>query len=388
MIERALSEKLLAMAGSFPVVSLTGPRQSGKSTLVKAAFPEYRYASLEDPDTRAFAQEDPRSFLGHYDDRVIIDEAQRAPELFSYIQGIVDAQDMPGRYILSGSQNFLLMNSISQSLAGRTAVLHLLPLSYSELRAAGLAPASVDDCLFSGGYPRIYAHALSPADFFPSYIATYLERDVRGELGVRKIAEFSTFVTLCATRVGALLSLDGLARDCGISTDTARGWLSLLQESFVVFLLQPYYRNYGKRLVKSPKLYFYDTGLAANLLGIESSEELFANPVRGALYENCVVSELVKGYCAQGRAPRVFYWRDSAGNEADIVVEKGGRPVRIVEVKASATYKPAALSAIDKIGERMQVAAGGRFVVYGGDEAIETGRGSVIGLGEIDRLVC
>ncbi len=236
MIGRALAGKLAAMAGSFPVVTLTGPRQSGKSTLVKETFPEYRYVSLEDPDIRAFAQEDPRLFLERYDEEVVIDEAQHVPELFSYMQGAVDARDTPGRYILSGSQNFLLMKSISQSLAGRAAVLHLLPLSYSELLEADLAPAALDDCLLAGGYPRIYAHGLAPADFFPSYIATYLERDVRAELGVRKVSEFSTFLSLCATRVGQLLSLDGLARDCGVNVDTVRGWLSLLQQSFVVFL--------------------------------------------------------------------------------------------------------------------------------------------------------
>ena len=388
MIERALAGKLATMAESFPVVTLTGPRQSGKSTLVKATFPGYRYVSLEDPDIRALAREDPRSFLKHYDERVIIDEAQHVPELFSYMQGAIDARDTPGRYILSGSQNFLLMKSISQSLAGRAAVLHLLPLSHAELRAADIAPESVDDYLLAGGYPRIHAHALAPADFFPSYIATYLERDVRAELGVRKISEFSTFLSLCAARTGQLLSLDGLARDCGVNVDTARGWLSLLQQSFVVFLLRPYHRNYGKRLVKAPKLYFHDTGLAASLLGIESSEELFMSDQRGALYENCVISELVKAYYTQGREPRLFYWRDSAGNEIDLVVEKGGRPAQLVEVKASATYKASALSTIDKLGDAMQVGVDGRFVVYGGDETMETTRGTVVGLTDVDRIAC
>ena len=229
---------------------------------------------------------------------------------------------------------------------------------------------------------------VAPADFFAGYISTYLERDVRFELGVRKVGEFSTFLTLCATRTAELLSYDGLARDCGVSVDTVRGWLSLLQQSFVVFLLRPYHRNYGKRLVKSPKLYFYDTGLAASLLGVESPEQILAGGRRGALYENCVVSEVVKGYCARGRKPGLFYWRDSAKNEIDLVVEKGGKPARLVEVKASATYKPKMFSTLDKLGDAMEVGADGRFVVYGGDESFETAHGSVIGLPDVEGLVC
>jgi uncharacterized protein len=388
MIDRSLSQKLRAMAESLPVVSLTGPRQSGKSTLVKEVFPDYRYVSLEDPDVRALAQEDPRSFLSHYDTPTIMDEAQRVPELFSYMQGVVDRRDAPGQYVLSGSQNFLLMRSISQSLAGRTAVLHLLPLSYAELCGAGLAPAGIDDYLFMGGYPRIYAHSVDPTDFLPGYVATYVDRDVRLELGVRKIAEFNTFLTLCATRIGEVLSLKALARGCGISVDTARSWLSLLQQSFVVLLLHPYYRNYGRRLVKSPKLYFYDTGLAASLLGIESAEQLFGDGRRGPLYENAVVSEVIKGYYAQGREPKLFYWRDSSKNEIDLIIEKGGRPRRAIEVKSSATYKASAFGAIDRLADDMGLGLEERFVVYGGSEPIETSHGTVVGLADLGRLVC
>lgn len=388
MIARALSDKLVEAAKSFPVISVTGPRQSGKSTLVQDIFQGYRYVSLEDADMRALAQDDPRSFLEHYGERLILDEAQRVPELFSYMQGVVDHRGTPGQYVISGSQNFLLMKNVSQSLAGRVAITHLLPLSYSELASAGLTPCCVDDFLYKGGYPRIYAWNIDPADFFPSYVAAYVERDVRAELGVRKLAEFGTFLSLCATRVGEILNIDGLANDCGISVDTAKNWLSVLEQSFVLFRLQPYYRNYGKRLIKSPKLYFYDTGLAANLLGIESSGQLFDDPHRGSLYENAVVSEVVKGYYALGRQPKLFYWRDSSKNEIDLIVEKGGQPRRIIEVKSSATYRPDAFSVIDKLGDAMGVETGERFVVYGGSEAFETRHGSVIGLADLGRLVC
>ncbi len=388
MIARALADKLVSMAKQFPVLSVTGPRQSGKSTLVQNVFPDYRYVSLEDTDTRALAQDDPRSFLEHYDEHVIIDEAQRVPELFSYMQGVVDRRGMPGQYVISGSQNFLLMKNVSQSLAGRVAIMHLPPLSYAELAEAGMTPPSIDDFLYKGGYPRIHAWGIDPVDFFPSYVATYIERDVRNELGVRKLAEFGTFLSLCAARTGEILNIDSLASDCGINVETARSWLSALEQSFIVFRLQPYYRNYGKRLIKSPKLYFYDTGLAANLLGIESPDHLFGDQHRGSLYENAVVSEVVKGYYALGRQPKLFYWRDNSKNEIDLIVEKGGQPARIIEVKSSATYKPDAFSVIDKLGDTMGVKTDERFVVYGGQEAFETHHGSVIGLGDLGRLVC
>ncbi len=388
MISRELEEHVLAMAQAFPVVSITGPRQSGKSTLAKDAFPGYRYVSLEDPDIRALAKDDPRAFLEHYGEKTVLDEAQRAPELFSYMQGIVDQRGNPGQYIVSGSQNFLLMKSISQSLAGRVSVNHLLPLSYAELFASSGQPMTPDELIFKGGYPRIHAQAISPVDFFPSYLATYVQRDVREELGVRKLAEFRTFLTLCATRVGEVLNVDGLARDCGVSVETAKSWLSLLEQSFLIFRLQPYYRNYGKRLIKSPKLYFYDTGLAANLLGIESAADVFASQSRGSLFENLVVSEVVKSYYALGREPRLFYWRDSSKNEIDLIVEKGGSPRRVIEIKSSSTFNPKAFGVIDGIADTLGVPVDGRYVVYGGSETFETSHGTAVGLKGLDRLAC
>lgn len=387
MIPRAMTKKMLSLAQQFPVVTVTGPRQSGKSTLVKEAFADYRYVSLEDRDVRDAAADDPRSFLKRFDSRVVIDEAQRVPDLFSYMQGVVDRQDEPGQYILSGSQNFLLLRTISQSLAGRVSVLHLLPLSYRELADAHEAPSTVDAFMFRGGYPRIYARHIDPNDFFPSYVDTYVDRDVRAELGVRKVSEFNTFLIMCATRVGEVLDLAGLARDCGIGIDTVRSWLSILEASFVVFRLHPYHANYGKRLIKSPKLYFYDTGLAAHLLGIESADQLASDERRGNLYENAVIVEILKQYQAIGREPRLFFWRDASKNEIDLIIEKGGRPWRAVEVKSSATYRPSYFSVLDKLGDSMELSPRDRYVVYGGLESFETRHGQVVGLADVGRLV-
>lgn len=387
MIPRTLAGKLARMAGQFPVVTVTGPRQSGKSTLVRDVFPQYRYVSLEDEDTRSLAAEDPRSFLERFDSHVIIDEAQRVPSLFSYMQGMVDRSGEPGQYVLSGSQNFLLLKSISQSLAGRVAVLHLLPLSYEELAGSEFAPSSVSEFLLKGGYPRLNTMNISPDDFFPNYIATYVDRDVREELGVKKISGFNTLLTLCATRIGEVLNIASLANDCGISAETARDWLSILEASFIIFRLPPYHRNYGKRLVKSPKLYFYDTGLAANLLGIESETQMFTSQYRGNLYENAVMVELIKRYQALGREPRLFYWRDSNKKEIDAILEKGGMPQYAVEIKSSATYNAKAFAILEDIAPLMGLSPEHRFVVYGGTETFSTSHGQVIGLKDLGRLV-
>ena len=387
MIPRMLASKMAFLAASFPVVTLTGPRQSGKSTLVRSVFENYRYVSLEDSDMRSAAEDDPRSFLERFDSNVILDEVQRVPDLFSYMQGVVDRNEKPGQFILSGSQNFLLLRSISQSLAGRVAILHLLPLSYTELAEAGMVPSSMDTFLFRGGYPRLVVNDIDPADFFPNYVSTYLDRDIREELGVKKITEFNTFVTMCATRVGEVLNVSALANDCDVSVSTAREWLSILEASFIVFRLLPYQRNYGKRLVKAPKLYFYDTGLAANLLGIESAEQLFTSDVRGHLFENAVVLEVIKNYQAQGKVPKLFYWRDSNSNEIDLIIEKGGSPRYAVEVKSSATYRPTAFNVLERIAPILGIPRERRFLVYGGDESFATRHGNILGLSDVGRLV-
>lgn len=387
MIPRALTGKMVALSSKFPVLSVTGPRQSGKSTLVRSAFSEYRYVSLEDEDMRALAENDPRAFLSRYDAKVIFDEVQRVPGLFSYMQSVVDERNMPGQYVLSGSQNFLLSRSVSQSLAGRVAVLHLLPLSCAELASVGDMPANIDELMFRGGYPRPIVMNIDPPDFFPNYISTYIDRDVRTELGVKKVAEFNTFLTMCATRVGEVLNLTSLANDCDISVDTARDWLSVLESSFILFRLHPYHRNYGKRLIKAPKLYFYDTGLVANLLGMESADQLFTSQYRGNLYENMVVVEIVKRYQALGREPKLFYWRDSNKKEIDLIIEKGGRPLYAVEVKSSSSFKPKSFEILEDLAPDFGLPVDNRFVVYGGDESFATSHGQVIGITDLGRLV-
>lgn len=386
IIERDLQSVLEERARAYPVVTLTGPRQSGKSTLVRATFPDYEYVSLEDVDMRELAADDPRAFLDRFPTHAIFDEVQRVPQLFSYLQRVVDERNEPGQFILSGSQNFLLLNNISQSLAGRVAVLHLLPLSYRELAQADMA-AGPSAFTFEGGYPRLYSSLAAPADFFPNYIATYLDRDVRSELGVRRISAFNTFLTLCAMRVGEVLTLSHLADEADVAASTARDWLSVLEASFIAFPLRPYHRNYGKRLIKSPKLYFYDSGLAANLLGLESADELTSSQSRGALFENTVVTEIIKQYQALGKEPRLYYWRDSNQQEADLIIERGGRPHYVIEIKSSSTYRPKHFETLTNIADLMEVPVERRFLVYGGVEAMETRHGNVIGLPDLHRLV-
>lgn len=387
MIPRTLTSHIEQMAQKFPIVSLTGPRQSGKSTLLKNAFPEYQYVSLEDPDSHAFAVDDPKSFLKAYRAKTIIDEAQRVPELFSYLQGIVDSERQPGQYLLSGSQNFLLAGAISQSLAGRVSVQHLLPFSYSELMDTPCAPQTVQEWQIKGGFPRLYDYDIDPGDYYPSYIKTYIERDVRMELGVTKIAEFERFIEACATRIGCLLNVESLAETANVNVKTARNWLSLLEQSFVIQLLRPYHRNFGKRIVKSPKLYFCDTGLACNLLGIENEQNLWQSPYKGPIYECCVVLELIKAFLSTGRTPRLSFWRDSNKNEIDILVENGPDVRYCIEVKASATYRPDSFKVLDAIGDKLGVPTENRIVLYGGDETLMTRHGQVMSLGALASLV-
>lgn len=352
MIERTLSHTLKEVAGDYPVVSVTGPRQSGKTTLVRAVFDGADYASLEDPELRAFASEDPRGFLAQFRGQVVLDEVQRVPDLFSYIQTLVDEEDRPGRFILSGSQNFLLLESVSQSLAGRCAILHLLPFSMAELQMR--SPLDVGDIgrelpeprkkvrgdlmetLLRGFYPRIHDKHLDPGRWLRDYFQTYVERDVRRIVGVGDLEAFDRFVRLCAGRNGQLLNLSSLGNDCGIAHTTAKRWLSVLEASFLVLLLRPHHRSFNKRLVKSPKLYFLDTGLLCYLLRIRSPEDLRLHASRGAVFESYVVSELLKSYLHRGEEPDLYFWRDATGHEIDVLIDHGRRQVPI-EIKSGET---------------------------------------------------
>ncbi len=351
MINRHLTPKLRKSASEYPVVSLTGPRQSGKTTLVRSVFNEYGYISLESPDHREFAKNDPRGFLSQFSGPVILDEVQRAPDLFSYIQGIVDEENVPGRFILTGSHNFLLMDKISQTLAGRCAILHLLPLSAAELAdrdpfsisRIGSAPipheprtGDLFEMLFRGFYPRIHDKGLDSQEWLRNYCQTYLERDVREMINVGDIETFSRFIRLCAGRSGQLLNLASLAADAGVAHTTARRWLSILEASFIVMLLRPHHRNFNKRLVKTPKLYFLDSGLLCNLLRVQTAADLRFHALRGAVFETWVISEILKNYFNRGLEPQVFFWRDSAGHEVDLIIDRGNKLVP-VEIKSGET---------------------------------------------------
>lgn len=366
MIPRHLLPILRERATRLPVVTLTGPRQSGKTTLCRAAFPGHRYVNLEQPDSRDFARSDPRAFMASQSAGVIIDEIQRVPELLSWIQVAADADPRPGRFILTGSHQFDLQRHVSQSLAGRTALLRLLPLSVAELRDG--QPLSIDDLLLRGGYPRIYAEKLDPAMVLGDYFETYVQRDLRELIQLRHIAEFEKFVRLAAGRVGQILNHNSLAADVGISGHTAREWISLLEASFIVFRLPPWFANIGKRLVKSPKLYFYDAALAAWLIGIRKPEHLLQHPLRGHLFENLAVLEVIKTYTNSGERPDLHFYRDSAGNEADLVLEDGAR-LTLVEIKSAQTVASDAMRSVAAIrrnlGSRVKWAA----LVYAGDEA-------------------
>lgn len=367
-------------AASYPVVTLTGPRQSGKTTLCRQTFPHLPYTNLEQPDTRALAVADPRAFLARFPDGAVIDEVQRVPDLLSWVQAEVDANPGNGRYILTGSHQFELMESVTQSLAGRTALLRLLPLSVNELRDAGL-PTGVDHLLYSGGYPRIHGQGISPSHMLADYFETYVERDLRELVELRHIREFRRFVQLCAGRVGCLLNLHSLAADVGVSDHTARAWLSLLEASYIVYLLPPWFANLGKRLVRAPKLYFYDVGLASWLIGVRDPSQLTAHPLRGHLFENLVVIEFVKHFENAGvRAPLHFY-RDSHGLEADLVIERTGKPdgLGLVEVKAAQTFHPGFAAGLTKAAAVLDGRVTRRMVVYGGDQAFSMGDVEVAG---------
>ncbi len=385
MIPRALQPVLHRAARNYPIVTLTGPRQSGKTTLVKMAFPDHAYVSLEDPDQREFATTDPRGFLAQYRGHVILDEAQRVPDLFSYIQTASDRDGTRGQYVLTGSQSFLLMRKISQSLAGRVAVLHLLPFSWAELQGRQpLAIASLGrktpsrseppkadlmDVLFTGFYPRIHDTHMPPQDWLSNYYRTYVERDVRELLNIGDLEAFGRFIRLCAGRNGQLLNLSSLANDCGISQPTARRWISVLEASFLVRLLRPHYRNFNKRLVKSPKLYFLDTGLLVYLLGIRSSNELRTHSSRGAIFESFVVSELLKNALNHGEEPDLHFWRDSTGHEVDLLLERGGELVPI-EIKSGATLASDSFAGLRYWLDLAGTQDAPAVLVYGGDRSI------------------
>ncbi len=377
MVTRNIINKIRQIATKFPVVALTGTRQCGKSTLLKNCFPDYRFISLEDLDIRQYALSDPRGFLSNFGDQLIIDEAQYAPQLFSYIQTKVDDKNESGMYILSGSHNFLLMENISQSLAGRCAILTLAPFSISEMKAASLLPDDLNTWLYKGGYPRIYDKDIDPTDFFPNYLRTYIERDVRLLRNIGDVTLFAKFLKMCAARVGQLLNISSLANECGISAETANSWISVLETSYVAFMLRPYHKNFNKRLVKSPKMYFYDSGLVCSLLEIANSDQLSTHYLRGEIFENMIVSETFKRFWFQGKEPNISFWRDSNQNEVDLLIETNGQ-LSAYEIKSGATMNSDFFSGLKTFRRIADLPVEQCFVVYGGDLEVQTTDGKYL----------
>ena len=379
MIPRDLAPRLTRAAQTWPSITLTGPRQSGKTTLCRSIFPEHPYETLEAPDVRAFAAEDPRAFLAQFPEGAILDEVQRAPDLLSYLQGIIDADPVPGRWILTGSQNLSLLESISQSLAGRTAVYNLLPLTRGELVRFPRHPETLDESLFAGSYPRIFDGDLDPADWLRSYVATYIERDVRAISNVGDLATFQRFVALCAGRTAQLLNYSSLAGDCGISQPTAKAWLGILETSFLVFRLPTFHSNLRKRLVKMPKLHFYDTGLVCWLLGIRRPEQLRSHPLRGPIFETWVVSEIAKRRAHLGEANGLSFYRDRNGAEIDLVVQ-GLSGNTLVEAKSAETASTSFFDGAERVRRHLARLPGrcSAVVVFGGDRLRRRGTDSLI----------
>ncbi|OGT67092.1 MAG: AAA family ATPase [Gammaproteobacteria bacterium RIFCSPHIGHO2_12_FULL_45_9] len=385
MLKRDAATTLRDKAEHYPIVAITGPRQAGKSTLAKLVFPHKQYCSLEDLDHRRFASEDPRGFLSQFPNGAILDEAQHCPDLFSYLQTLVDSQKERGLFILTGSQQFGLTAKISQSLAGRVGFVQLLPFTFNELETGDLAPSNLEKMLFSGFYPPIYDRTISPQSWYSDYVMTYVERDVRQLVHVQDLRVFHRFLQMCAVRTGQLVNLSSIANDCGITHNTAKAWISVLEASYILFLLPPHHRNFNKRLTKSPKLYFYDTGLACTLAGIQAAEQLVTHPMRGALFETWVVSELIKRRFNQGLLSNLYFWRDAQGHEVDIILEEGNHLIPI-EVKSGQTITSDYFSGLQYWLALNHDTPCPAWLIYGGTQEQKRANIHVIGWQAIDQL--
>lgn len=377
IIRRQIENVILEYTSKYPLIAVTGPRQSGKTTLLKTLFQKYEYVSLENPDVRSFAETDPNGFLNRYSEKVIFDEVQRVPSLFSYIQTRADEAPLMGRYILSGSQNFHLMNSITQSLAGRIAIFKLFPFDLQELNDAGLLNDGYLENLVKGFYPAIFDREIPSRNFYSNYIQTYIQRDVTDLIAIKDLRMFQNFLGLCAARAGQLLNLSSLATDCGISQPTAKAWLSALENSYILFLLYPYHENFSKRIIKTPKLYFYDTGLLCHLLKITKAEQILTHPVKGSLFENMMIAEYQKRIYHKNRTNDIWFWRDSAGNEVDLLIQDDLN-ISLVEIKAGQTVMPEMFNTLaywEKISKRKNLL---KTLVYGGNEKQTRRAGEVL----------
>ncbi len=362
---RTIHKQMLQFKDKYPILALTGPRQSGKTTLLKAMFPDYIYLSLENPDTRQFAESDPNGFFKEYPTKVILDEVQRTPHLFSYIQHIVDESGIMGQFILSGSQNFQLLHNITQSLAGRVILFKLLPFDFNELKNMGALTDDYVQLIIRGTYPALYDRDIPSKIYYANYVQTYLERDVTELLNVRDIRQFRIFLSLCATRAGQLLNLNALANECGITQPTAKAWLSVLESSYVIFLLQPYHNNFSKRVIKSPKLYFYDTGLLAFLLKISDPSKLKLSNTKGALFENLIIAEKAKQNNHQYLLQDHWFWRDSQGKEVDLIIEQTDS-FDVFELKATETITTKLFEGLDYFKSLAQNLVTNSTLIYAG----------------------
>ena len=385
MITRAAEGTIRSLLRGFPVITITGPRQSGKTTLAKTIFSGKPYASLEDPDVRLIAQEDPRAFLERFPDGAVLDEVQRCPDILSYLQTAVDADGRRGLFILTGSQQFGLLSGVTQSLAGRTAFVELLPFSLDELEKAGKLPKRLDDMLIKGGYPPLYDRDITIRAWFAAYVTAYIERDVRQVIKVQELETFQRFVRLCAGRTGQLLNLTSLAADCGITHNTAKSWISVLEASYILFLLRPHHANFNKRLIKAPKLYFYDAGLVSWLLGIQTPQQLETHPLRGNIFETFIVAELMKARLNRGERPNLYFWRDSNGNEVDVVIEHGQK-LMPVEIKSGRTVARDFFSGLEKWVAMAGDLSSVPTLIYGGTDTYRHKGISVAGWRDVKKL--
>lgn len=386
-IERKITPRLKKISAQFPVIGILGPRQSGKTTIAKALFPSYKYFNLEELDTRFFAQEDPRRFLKalEKEEGVILDEIQRVPDLLSYIQAHVDDWQKPGFFVLTGSENILLNYHISQTLAGRIALVTLLPLSLEELDQASLLPKELEKAIFQGFYPPVHAKKIDAKDWIQSYIQTYIERDVRQLKQIADLSLFQKFLQLCAGRIGQLLDLTSIGNDCGITAHTVRSWLSVLEATYVIFLLQPHHKNFNKRVIKAPKLYFYDTAIACHLLSIQSSNDLLTHYLRGGLFESLILSDLLKQRFNAGLIPNLYFWRDKSGHEVDCILEHGTRLVP-VEIKSSETISSDFFISLMKWNQLAGNDPSNGYVVYGGGEKQIRTQGTALSWRQLNSL--
>lgn len=382
MIPRQAAFTLHRLLAGFPVVTVTGPRQSGKTTLVRAVLDAKAYLSLESPGEREFAQSSPRDFLRRFPDGAVIDEAQRAPALLSELQSVVDADVRMGLFVLTGSHNLSLLAGVSQSLAGRNGILELLPLSLAELRPEKLAPRHIEACLLKGFYPALYARPVTAYDWLQSYIVTYAERDARQLSAIQDLNAFQRFLRLTAARTGQLLNMAGLANDSGVSERTTRHWLSILETCYLIHFVRPHVQNFGKRLIKMPKLYFHDVGLAASLLGIQTIEQMFTHPLKGALFETMVVNEFLKARRNAGRRDQLYFWRDNIGTEVDLVLEQG-QALAGIEIKSGSRVASDAFGSLRKWQRYAGALETHLGVVYGGDEEFQREGVSILPWGDL-----